>query len=341
MGTAYESTDPALMQGPFREHIGSYSLFQAIDLCCKWLAEVNQLSEEAAYHLIRFHGNASLAFPKSDVESVRFYLEEALIRALFVINSSNLLGAGSPLPAHYCEMVAYDDESGRCIRDFLNIFNQRLQSLLYPIWKKYRYYLQYQEAATDPFSARMFALIGLGYEEMRVKTHIDWPRLLPYLGLLSMKAQSAAVLESVLRYYFRHAAIEIESCVARRVSIPTDQLNQLGLENHELGHSLVLGETVLDRRTTFRIHIGQLDWELFHYFLPIGKGYVVLQELVGFVLREPLAFDIALSLQQAASPEFALSSESESRLGWTSWLGTQPQQNKIIITGNQSWSPSN
>ncbi len=336
MGTAYESTDPVMM-GPYTEHIGTYSLFQAIDLCCKWLADVNQVDEESAYHLIRFSGNTSLAFPKSDIESVNFYLEDDVVRASFVLNSNNLLGAGSPLPTHYCELVAFDDQAGRTIRDFLNIFNQRLQSLLYPIWKKYRYYLQYQQAATDPFSARMFALIGLGYSEMRSRTHIDWPRLLPYLGLLSMKTRSASVLASILRYYFQHAAIEIEPCVARRVSIPADQLNRLGVANHELGSELVIGESVVDRRTTFRIHFQQLNWEQYHYFLPIGNGYPIVQELVGFVLREPLAFDIALSMQTTEHQDFVLSKENQNRLGWTSWLGSQPPKNTIIITGNKSW----
>jgi len=156
-----------------------------------------------------------------------------------------------------------------------------------------------------------------------------------------MKAQSASVLASVLRYYFRHSAIHIEPCVARRVMIPVDQLNHLGQDNHVLGHSLVLGESVLDRRTTFRIHLEQLDWRLFHYFLPIGRGYVELQELIGFILREPLEFDIALSMQQASQSDFVLAHENQNRLGWTSWLGSQPIQNKIIITGNQSWSPFN
>lgn len=133
--------------------------------------------------------------------------------------------------------------------------------------------MQFEPAAKDAFSERMFALIGLGYQELRRSSHIEWPRLLPYLGLLSIKVQSAAVLESVLRYYFNHKALFIEQCVVRRVTIPAEQWNQLGLVNHRLGQSLVLGESILDRHTTFRIHIRELDWDTFHFFFcPLAKA---------------------------------------------------------------------
>jgi type VI secretion system protein ImpH len=335
MGTAHGSASSELMQGPFIGSVRSYHLFQAIDLCCKWLARINQMDEEKAYELIAFVGNSSLAFPKSDIEEAYFYLEQGVVRAKFVINSINLFGAGSPLPAHYCEPVAYDDEQGRVVRDFIDLFNQRLQAQIYPIWRKYRYYMQFNAAANDPFSARMFALIGLGYSELRQRSHIEWARLLPYLGLLSIKVQSAAVIESVLRYYFNHKDLSIEQCVARRVVIPVEQRNQLGVGNHQLSNSLVLGESILDRRTTFRIHIRNLDWDTFHYFLPIGEGYAVLRELVGFILREPLEYDISLSMPDRSSQPMMLSGNNKCRLGWTSWFGLETGESTIIVTGNK------
>ena len=335
MGTTYGSASSELMCGPFHGSVSRYNLFQAIDLCCKWLAQVNQIDEERAYALITFTGNPSLAFPKSDIEAAHFYLEQELVRATLVINSLNLFGAGSPLPAHYCEPVACDDAQGRVARDFIDLFNQRLQALLYPIWKKYRYYLQFEAAAKDPFSARMFALIGLSYSQLRLKSHIEWARLLPYLGLLSIKVQSAAVLEAVLRYYFNHKDLFIEQCVVRCVTIPPEQRNRLGVANHQLTHSLVLGETIRDRRTTFRIHIRQLDWDTFHYFLPIGVGYAVLRELVGFILREPLAYDISLSMPDRSSQPLQLAHNNKCRLGWTSWLGHQAGEGTITVAGNK------
>jgi type VI secretion system protein ImpH len=336
MGTAYEPASAELMQGPFTAPIQSYNLFQALDVCCKWLAHVNQMDEETAYQqCLTFEGNSALSFPKSDIESAYFYLEQDVVKARFVLNSINLLGAGSPLPAHYYENAVFDDERSQIGRDFLNLFNRRLQSLIYPIWKKYRYYMQFQQAATDPFSARMFALIGLGYHELRQKSHIEWARLLPYLGLLSIKVQSASILEAVLRYYFDHQDFFIEQCVIRKVTIPVEQRNRLGLANNQFSTSLVLGESIQDRRTTFRIHIRNLDWDQYHYFLPIGEGYAVLRELVGFILREPLEYDISLSMPGSATQPMMLTSHNKCRLGWTSWFGLQADEGTITIAGNK------
>lgn len=89
-----------------------------------------------------------------------------------------------------------------------------------------------------------------------------------------------------------------------------------------------------DRRTTFRIHIRQLDWDTFHYFLPIGAGYAVLRELVGFILREPLAYDISLSMPDRSSQPLQLANNNQCRLGWTSWLGQQAGEGTIIVAGN-------
>ncbi|WP_024871776.1 type VI secretion system baseplate subunit TssG [Tolumonas lignilytica] len=334
MGTADGAASSELMMGPFVGSIRCYSLFQAIDLCCKWLAQTNQLDEDHAYQLISFAGNTSLAFPKGDIEDVSFYLEHGVIRAKFVINSINLFGTGSPLPAHYCEPIAYDDEQGRVIRDFMDLFNHRLQVLIYPIWKKYRYYVQFKPAADDMFSARMFALIGLGYPELRSNSLIEWSRLLPYLGLLSIKVQSAALLEAVLRYYFNHKTLMIEQCVIRQITIPAAQRNCLGVANHRVSQSLLLGDRIADRQTSFRIHICELDWDTFHYFLPIGKGYVVLRQLVEFILREPLAYDLSLSMPAQSSQAFVLSENNKCRLGWTTWFGLYSHEGTVTITGN-------
>src|SRR5690554_4483470 len=127
---------------------------------------------------------------------------------------------------------------------------------------------------------------------------LQWNRLLPYLGLISMRVQSAALLESTLRYYFQHPGMDIEECVERRVEIDVEQQNRLGRANSQLGSSLVLGDRIRDRSGKFRIHIRDLDWERFHDFLPGGKGYAALLTLVRFCLRTPLAHDLRLQLRR-------------------------------------------
>ena len=200
-----------------------------------------------------------------------------------------------------------------------------------PIWRKYRYRASFQSGAIDPFSSQLFALIGLGGDEIRKAKELNWKRLLPYLGLLSLRAHSAALIEAVLRYYFKHEDLVIEQCIERRVEILDEQRNRLGRDNSVLGEDLVLGERVRDRSGKFRIHITQLDWQRFHEFLPIGFGYQPLCALVRFTLRDPLDYDIRLVLRQEEIRELRIGEQNACRLGWTSWLGREKADGVVTL----------
>jgi type VI secretion system protein ImpH len=304
--------------------IREYSLFQAVLLVIDRLREAHPfVSEDDLYDQLEFQANPSLGFPGSDVDRVEFFEEYGQMRARLRFNLIGLVGAGSPLPAFYAEQALAFREDGNPIRHFLDLFHHRLHRLMLPIWRKYRYHAGFQSGALDPFSAQLFALIGLGSEEIRKARELNWKRLLPYLGLLSLRAHSAALIEAVLRYYFKHAELTIEQCIERRVVILDEQLNRLGRANSRLGEDSVLGENVRDRSGKFCIHIRQLDWQRFHEFLPIGSGYQPLCALVRFTLRDPLDYDICLVLRQEEIRELRIGEQNACRLGWTSWLGCE------------------
>jgi len=297
-------------------------LFQAVLLVVERLREAHpHLGQDELYDQLEFQANPSLGFPASDIDRVEFFNEHGQTRARLRCNLMGLVGSGSPLPAFYGEQALGDSEEGNPTRNFLDLFHHRLQRLMLPIWKKYRYHVSFESGAIDPFSTQLFALIGLGGEEIRRAQELNWKRLLPYLGLLSLRAHSAALIEAVLRYYFKHAELNIEQCIERRVAVLGEQRNCLGLANTMLGESMVLGQSVRDRSGKFRIHIRELDWQRFHEFLPIGFGYQPLRALVRFTLRDPLDYDIRLVLRHEEIRELRIGEQNVCRLGWTSWLG--------------------
>jgi type VI secretion system protein ImpH len=291
------------------------------------------LSDDQLYDQLEFQANPSLGFPASDVDRVQFYEEHGRLRARMRLNLLGLSGAGSPLPVFYAEQSLGDGEDANPTRMFIDLINHRLHRLMLPIWRKYRYRASFQIGAVDPFSQQLFALVGLGGAKIREAREINWKRLLPYLGLLSLRAHSAALIEAVLRYYFKHAELHIEQCLPRTVDILRDQQNRLGQANNRLSHDLVLGERVRDRSGKFRIHIRELDWQSFHEFLPIGTGYQPLGALVRFSLRDPLDYDIRLTLRHEEIRELRLCAQSACRLGWTSWLGRE-QADGIVTLGS-------
>ena len=330
MDTSHGLTTPALSS--LSRNIREYSLFQGVMRVLHQLRQAHpHLDDDALYEHVEFRANPSLGFPGTDIERVEFFREHGELRARLYINLIGLSGSSSPLPAFYSEQALGDSLADNPTRDFLDLFNSRLQRLLLPVWKKYRYYSRYRPGAKDVVSNQMFALIGLGHSALRQTGELDWRRLLPYLGLLSLRAQSAAMLEAVLRYYFQHTYLHIEECIERRVDIDPEQQNQLGRDNNRLGNNLVLGGHIRDRSGKFRIHICQLDWDQFHTFLPTGKAYAALLTLLHFCLRTPLAYDLRLHLQQDNIHPLHLAQDNPCRLGWTSWLGHTHCQPEVTL----------
>ncbi|MEE1924014.1 type VI secretion system baseplate subunit TssG [Pseudomonas sp. 148P] len=320
MDTPHGAAAPALTR--LSQGIREYSLFQGMQRVLTQLAQANPgLSQEQVFEQLEFQANPSMGFPVSEIDRVHFFEEHGMLRARLRINLLGLFGAASPLPLFYAEQAVADSDGGHCTRDFLDVFNNRLQRLLLQIWQKYRYHASFRRDATDAFSEQLFALIGLGGAQIRRTAELDWKRLLPYLGLLSLRAHSGALIESVLRYYFKHEALFIEQCMARRIAIPSDQQNALGQTNHQLCETAVLGEYTVDGGSQFRVHIQQLGWDQLHTFLPIGDDYRPLCALVRFTLRDPLSYDIQLRLRPEEIREQRIGEDNQCHLGWTSWLG--------------------
>ncbi|WP_122339339.1 type VI secretion system baseplate subunit TssG [Pseudomonas caricapapayae] len=306
------------------QHIREYSVYQAIPLILGVLREVHpNASDEQLHAFLELRAHPSLGFPCSDIDGLDFFYEHAELYVRLYLNVMGLVGSSSPLPAFYAEQALGERDKPNTTRDFLDIFNQRLQTLMLPVWRKYRYHAVFASGATDPFSEHLFALIGLHGVRIRETTELNWKRLLPYLGLLSLRAHSAALIESVLRYYFKHAQLFIEQCVERTVEVSSAQRCSLGKANHQLGRNVVLGLRVPDRGGKFRIHIKQLDWARFHEFLPSGTSYRALGALVRFTLRDPLDYDVCLELLKADIRDLRIGELNTCHLGWTSWLGRE------------------
>ncbi|KPB71105.1 type VI secretion system baseplate subunit TssG [Pseudomonas cannabina] len=312
--------------------IREYSIYQAIPLILGILRDLHPDADDEQLHdFLELRANAGLGFPGSDIEDMECFEEHGCLYVRLRLNMMSLAGADSPLPAFYVEQALGERDKPNATRDFLDVFNHRLQKLMVPAWRKYRYHAVFSSGATDPFSEQLFALIGLHGERLRETTELNWKRLLPYLGLLSLRAHSAALIESVLRYYFKHARLFIEQCVERAVDINAPQLNRLGKANSQLGRNALLGSRVPDRAGKFRIHIKQLDWDRFHEFLPIGPGYPPLGALVRFTLRDPLDYDICLELLNEDIRDLRIGQSNTCRLGWTSWLGREHSSGLVTL----------
>ncbi|WP_345980442.1 type VI secretion system baseplate subunit TssG [Sulfurimonas sp. HSL3-2] len=314
-------------------NIKKYSLPQAIRVILHYLKELYQTSDyELLYKKIRFEGNSSLAFQKSELDSIEFFENEAAGKRVSVkINFLSLFGSSSPLPSHYNETVLRSFEGDRILYDFLNLFNHNLQRFIYPVWEKHRYYVKYNKDLKDGFSKYLLSLLGL-YANFDVEHNkLDFQKIMPYIGVLSMRQKSAGTLTSILRHYLGFDEIEILQCIKMQSKIPSWQYARLGQTNSQLGVNLNIGEFVINKTSKFRILLNNVRVEDMLRYSIHGNKMDELNDLISFALNEPLEYDVCLGINEENKVSCVLDESEKRYIGINCWIGEPTGNEQIII----------
>ena len=306
-----------------------FSFFQVMRLL-RLLGAGQKASSDSYDHEtgnIRMRPELSLAFPASDISKIEeIEGEEAsfLITATFL----GLYGPSSPLPTFYTEDLL--DEASRdssVARDFLDIFNHRIFSLLFHCWTKYRQFYKVIEEKNEKDMERLFCLMGLGEEKLR--KDMEAYSLIRYAGLFTQFPRSTVGLETLLSDAFRGIPVAIIPCLERKVAIPEDQRLYLGISGNYIGEDCVLGEEITDRMGKFRIKLGPVEGKQFNSLLRGSPDHKRLAFLTKFYLADQLEFDIELILAEKEVETACLGAARWSRLGLDTWTFTGDFQGDI------------
>lgn len=285
---------------------------------------------------VRLRPWMSLSFPPGDIDSAT-WREDATSphgRLLITTTFLGLYGCDSPLPPHYTESLISDTDDDRRVRDFLDLFHHRLQSLLFRVWMKYRYHVVFHPQGRDPVSLIVRGLLGIGTPHLDEQIRGNPVQLFRYTGLMVQRPRSAGGLAGILRDHFGGLPVSVEQCVGKWIAIDRSQQNRLGMANCALGESLLLGERIYDVTGKFRVKIGPVDRETFFRFLPGEPATAALAEIARFYCTDPLDFDTEVTLRGEEVPELPLGEHGKlGRLGWTSWAKSKPCGDKAVVIG--------
>jgi type VI secretion system protein ImpH len=314
----------------------AFSFFQIIRLLRFHISKSTGKAGSALLtgNTIRIHPTLSLAFPASDVESIQDMGDVDDPSFLILANILGLYGSSSPLPIFYTEDLideANEDES--TTRDFIDIINQRLFSLLFESWSKYRLDLKVLEEEDPAYINRLFCLLGLGGESIRRNIPESY-RLLRYIGLLTQFPRSARGLEALLTDAFGILVVVIP-CIQRTVDIPNDQRLRLGAkEGSRLGLDTYLGDHMEDRMGKFRIQLGPLSRNDFKRFSPGQDAFERLMFLTEFYFVEPLEYDIELITAEGVAQTICLGDPTRSTLGMDTWIFSSQELGEVRVVFN-------
>jgi type VI secretion system protein ImpH len=300
-------------------------------------------SADPAKEIIHFRSAVKLDFPASDIAQVQRKKdipprEQPKAPTEMTVNFLGLAGCLGALDIPSTELVLQrESHNDKALKDFLDIFNHRLVSLLYRIRKHHRVGLGSATPGDDQFARYLYSLIGMRTARLQGRMQIPDRALLFYAGILAQQPRSMAGLKRILADYFQ-VEVETAQFVGKWCELEEDQWTTIGESgtNQRLGQdTVVLGTRVWDQHARFEIQLGPLSREDFESFLPSEWRFGVLCDLVRFYVNDDFEFNVRLILRTEEIPPVELSSEPA--LSWTSWLG--PVQT-IRLKSNGHWPPA-
>lgn len=293
--------------------------------------------------IIHFRSAVKLDFPASDIAQVKRRKdipprEQPKAPAEMTVNFLGLAGCLGALDIPSTELVLQrESHNDKALKDFLDIFNHRLVSLLYRIRKHHRVGLGSATPGDDQIARYLYSLIGMRTPRLQGRMQIPDRALLYYTGILAQQPRSMAGLKRILTDYFQ-VEVETTQFIGKWCELEEDQWTKIGESgtNQRLGHDTVmLGTHVWDQQSRFEIQLGPLSLADFESFLPTEWRFGVLCDLVRFYVNDDFEFNVRLILRTEEIPPVELSSEPA--LSWTSWLGPA---RSIKLKSNGHWPPA-
>lgn len=262
---------------------------------------------------VRLRGQLSLGFPVRDVAQVDTVTDEGQERPRLDVAFLTLYGPDSPLPTSDTVRLLQADPDDTRARDFLDVINHRLLSVLYRAWARSRPGTGGEAWASTPAGQLLSALvdpIGRGASA--------WTRA----DLRHGGRRSAQGLARRLQALLPGRPVRVEPCVPQRVPIPADQRCRLGVGATRLGEDCVVGGSTWDATGRFRVHLGPLDRADFEALSPGSPLHRTITELVDGWTSTRLSWRLRVTLRgDAASPARLGAEGAGRRLGVDTWLG--------------------
>lgn len=301
-----------------------FDFFQAVALLearaegCRSVGE----SSEPAAEAVRLRGAIDLAFTETDVAGIERPAREgepAVLTASFM----SLAGALGPLPPPFAELV-YQRAARRdfALRDFLDIFNHRLLSLVYRIRKRHRIGLGVASPEQDDAARYLYALIGLGLPSLRGRLPVSDRALLEPAALVAREVRPIGGLTALLRHHLR---VPIEAAPLTGAYHPIEESDRTAIgpsgRNRGLGRGALLGRRAWDQEAGFELVVGPLSLRDYVRCLPGGDLLEPLCALTRFYAGEALSFTVLLRLRAEEAPAARLGRRHGARLGATACLG--------------------
>ncbi|WP_321963532.1 type VI secretion system baseplate subunit TssG [Paraburkholderia sp. J7] len=269
-----------------------------------------------------------LSFAPSEIAAARVRDDARLFVRLFGLG---MLGPNGPLPVHVTEIAREREVNRRdtTFVDFLDIFHHRFMTQFYLGWLSSQASagLDRPGAETETFSFYAGALAGKDPALLECVTVPFHAQLAASAHTVREHHDADGICQTLSQYF--QVPVEVEPFVFHWMELPPDEISRLGVsgETSTMGGA-VLGEVIPDRQHRFRITIGPVGLEQYLRFTPNGEDLPLLVDLVRGFVGKSLHWQLELRLRSSSATPATLGSEQQ--LGWSTWLGEDPDAGESI-----------
>lgn len=214
---------------------------------------------------IRLLPYAGMGFPAGELRATETDAEHPERPPVVRVNFMGLYGVESPLPTALTDDITRGREGHEAMMAFLDIFNHRILTQYYRIWRKYHYPQAFEPGGTDAVSQSLMALTGITRSENPPAS-----RLLALLPTLLHPTHTADGLAAVIEAQAERTRVEVKPHYP--VMMPVEERARLSMDNRRtLGEHLILGDEVRDANYCAAVEMYTDDPDEARGWMPDGQ----------------------------------------------------------------------
>jgi type VI secretion system protein ImpH len=250
-----------------------------------------------------------------------------------------LYGIDSPLPTAYLDDIALQREGHQGLEAFLDIFNHRLFTQFYRVWRKYSYPVTFAPGGTDATSQCLLGLIGLGITGTGAGIATPLSRFLALLGPMRLPTRNAEGISALVRLLAPATRARVTPHWPVRVPLPWSA-SLCADHPVYLAQSVPLGGASQDASSEVLLSLSTDDPQQARDWLP---GELLHRDLL-VLLRVYLGWRCTVRLELTLAPQLLptpVLGQARLLLGMTGLLGTRVATTITIHLGRyQGLSPN-
>ena len=140
---------------------------------------------------VRFRPHPGMGFPAGELKHIEIDPLHPQRPATLRTRLLGLYGVDSPMPTAFIDDIAQRREGHEALEAFLDIFNHRIFTQFYRIWRKYSYPATFEAGASDATSQCLLGLIGLGIPGTARRIATPVSRFLALLSVMRLPTRNA------------------------------------------------------------------------------------------------------------------------------------------------------